>query len=178
MLRAAALAVIAVLSLTSLAGAQDLTADDRAAMEARVQTFQSAMANGEMDIVLSVTPPKIYQHIAAQAGVPLDLLKQMVKAQIDQAMQDVSIDRAEMDLAATQILTTPDGTVYALVPTHVVMQGAAGKVEMKSETLAMQDEGNWWMLRVSDVEQVAILKEVYPSFANVSFPRGSMKLLD
>jgi hypothetical protein len=40
------------------------------------------------------------------------------------------------------------------------------------------DEGEWYLLSVSDPNQVTILKEVYPSFANVELPAGTMEKVE
>ena len=37
------------------------------------------------------------------------------------------------------------------------------------------DGTDWYLLRVSDQQQVAILRKVYPSFATVEFPDDSMQ---
>ena len=41
------------------------------------------------------------------------------------------------------------------------------------DTLALIDGSDWYLLRVSDQQQVTILRKVYPSFATVEFPDDS-----
>jgi hypothetical protein len=52
---------------------------------------------------------------------------------------------------------------------------AGGKIKATSSTLGLLDEETWYLVRVEDAQQVEILKEVYPAFADVEFPTGSME---
>ncbi|AVH43380.1 hypothetical protein At1D1609_33270 [Agrobacterium tumefaciens] len=55
------------------------------------------------------------------------------------------------------------------------METGGQTIEAKSHTLALMDGADWYLLRVSDQQQVTILRKVYPSFAEVVFPDGSMQ---
>ena len=48
---------------------------------------------------------------------------------------------------------------------------------MRSATLALQDEGLWYLVRGSDAQQVAILREAYPEYEAVAFPDATMELV-
>jgi hypothetical protein len=55
---------------------------------------------------------------------------------------------------------------------------ATGRMRAKSETLALLDEGQWYLVRVNDLQQVAILRQVYPEFAAVEFSGGTMEAVE
>ena len=53
--------------------------------------------------------------------------------------------------------------------------GEGGKYRAQSSTLGLLDGETWYLVRVEDPQQVALLKEIYPAFADVVFPTGSME---
>ena len=89
------------------------------------------------------------------------------------ALAAVKITEFTMDAQAISLAETPDGTPYALIPTKTVMETGGQTIEAKSHTLALIDGSDWYLLRVSDQQQVTILRKVYPSFATVEFPDDS-----
>ena len=126
--------------------------------------------------IITVTPPKIWHHIAKQAGVDPKALREMVIKQTGEVMADFTFERVEMRFEDAEFKTTPDGEPYALIPTEFAMSSpATGRVEVSSHTLAILDEGTWYLMRVNDIGQLAILRQVYPGFADVEFPSGTMK---
>ena len=91
------------------------------------------------------------------------------------ALAAVKITEFTMDMQAISLAQTPDGTPYALIPTRTVMETGGQTIEAKSHTLALMDGADWYLLRVSDQQQVTVLRKVYPSFAEVAFPDDSMQ---
>jgi hypothetical protein len=58
------------------------------------------------------------------------------------------------------------------------MAVAGKRVRIGSHTLALLDEGKWYLLQVNHGPRVQILREVYPEFAGVVFPSGSTEMLN
>jgi hypothetical protein len=48
-------------------------------------------------------------------------------------------------------------------------------MEITSSTLFLKDDDSWFMVRIEDPSQVAILTQVYPDFAGIAFAPGAMK---
>jgi hypothetical protein len=57
------------------------------------------------------------------------------------------------------------------------MDAGNGNISVNSHTLALMDGGAWYLLRVSEVQQIEILRKVYPEFAGVVFPTGSVEAM-
>ena len=55
------------------------------------------------------------------------------------------------------------------------MGEAGGKYRSTTKTLGLHEGDVWYLVRIDDAQQVAILKEVYPAFADVEFPTGTME---
>lgn len=171
----AAAAVVAVLATPVFAA--EFTDEQLEGLAARIESFDAAMKASDMSQVMDVVPPKVLDKIAANFNVTTEQLIEATQQQMDQVMKDVEIVSFGMDLEAAEFLETADGTPYALIPTETVMDmgAAGGKLKASSSTLGLFDEGTWYLVRVEDAQQVAILKEIYPAFADVEFPTGSME---
>ena len=173
-----ALILIVGVALTAPAMARDLTGVEKTALGERVDAFALAMQTKDVPNIIGVTPPRIWKSIAEQAGLDPAELRKTVIQQTNEVMKDVVFEKMSMDLDKAEFKTTPDGEPYALIPTSFVMSSPAiGKIESTSHTLALMDEGKWYLLSVSDEGQLVILRKVYPGFAGVELPKGTMKAL-
>jgi hypothetical protein len=81
-----------------------------------------------------------------------------------------------MDLASAEQATTPDGSrVYVMIPTESVLTVAgSGKVKSVSQTLAIEEDGKWYLISIADANQATMIQGAYPEFANVALPAGSI----
>lgn len=149
------------------------------ALQARVMSFDAAMRTNDMTTIMGVVPPKVLDAIAAQYGVaPADLVAAL-QVQLDEAMKSVKLVSFGMDIEKVEYFRLPDDTLFAYLPTETVMDlgAAGGKIRATSTTLGLLDGETWYLVRVEDAQQVALLKQVYPAFADVTFPTGSMEQL-
>ena len=166
-----------VLALTLPVFAQELDDAQKAALATRIESFDAAMKASDMSGVLGVVPPKMLEKIAAANSVTVEQLIAATQDQINEALKSMTIVSFGMDLEAAQFVALADGTPYALIPTETLMDlgEAGGKYRAKSSTLGLLDGETWYLVRVEDPQQVALLKEIYPAFADVVFPAGSME---
>jgi hypothetical protein len=58
----------------------------------------------------------------------------------------------------------------------MTIQGAR-RFRVDTQTLAIEDGGEWYLIRVEDAPQQALLREVYPEFVGVEFPAGTTRQL-
>ncbi len=159
--------------------AADLEEADKAQIAARVAFLDAAIAGSDFSALTEVIPPRILDHIAGRFGATVEELKAAMVEQMAAAMETASIEESTMDLAQSLYLETADGTPYALIPTRtVVAVKDQGKFEALSQTLAIQDDGAWYLVRVDEASQINILREVYPSFAGTEFPASSVREME
>ncbi len=180
---AIALPVVAAMMVAGLCAgpvnARDAIDTEKAALAATVTDFNQAMAKLDFKRVVATIPPKVIAKIAAKADLPLAKVTEMTIAVMKTSMETVKLESFSMDMAKVEHKQLASGEPYALIPTVTVM-GLEDKqrVEQKSLTLALLDAGQWYLVRVSETSQLLILRDVYPEFAGVEFPRGSMEVLD
>jgi hypothetical protein len=148
-------------------------------LAATVASFDAAMHASDYETVANTIPPRVLEHIAKAAGVDVAVLRVIVVEQMKAALAEVKLLSFGMDLAAAEHRELPNGEPFVLIPTETVMDaGEGGKVRATSQTLALLDGGAWYLLRVADAQQVEIMRQVYPEFANVEFPTGSTEVVN
>ena len=176
LLKSSVLALALSAALAAPAIARQFTDAEKQGLTDTVQKFDDAMkANDFATVVDTSIPPKLLTAMASGANVAVDELKTLVIQQMTQAMQTVKIDSYAMDVGKADFEEAKDGTPYALVPSEVVMEIAGKKTKASAPTLAIIDDGKWYLLNVGQPTQVGTLKTVYPSFADVTFPQGTME---
>ncbi len=175
-----ALALAAGLALLSgPVSADTLSGADNAALQARIEAFNTAFREDDFEEVMTAMPPRMLSFIAEQAGVEERVLLNSMIEQTKAAMETVTVDEFEMSLADATSGVTDAGDVYAIVPTSTKMTVTnVGKVEGNNSTLALKDDGKWYLIRVDNEQQVQLLRAVYPGFADVEFPIGTMQVVE
>jgi hypothetical protein len=135
------------------------------------------MRGSDYGVVVDTIPPRVLSHIAEQAGLERDKLRTLVIGMTRQALDTVKLVSFGMDTSKLEEKQLADGTPFALIPTITVMDAGNGNISVNSHTLALMDGGAWYLLRVSEVQQIEILRKVYPEFAGVVFPTGSVEAM-
>ena len=179
MMRSIVTSAVAVLSLGLTAhqsqAQEGFSAADRAKVEARIADLDRSISSGNLAGALDVLPPRLFQAIAQRAGVTEEELRAAVRQMAEAAMQEVRLVSYAMDLSAAPPMRTPDGTrTYLLIPTTTVLGLPDGsRMRSTTSTLALEDGGEWYLIRIDDQNQIAIVRELWPEFGPVQFPTGT-----
>jgi hypothetical protein len=175
MIRSRLLPVVAALFLAFAAGpvmAQTIDAGDQARIQARIDALGATIRAGDLTGGLDAVPPRLLDAVSARFGVPRDQLEPAMRQVLTTQLQGVTIDDYGMDLAGAETHVSGDRT-WLLIPTWTEMTvEGVGRVRFETRTLALEDDGEWYLVRVEDAPQAAMLREVYPEFAEVEFPAG------
>lgn len=155
---------------------EGLSSADRAKVEARVAELNRLASAGDMFGAFDVVPPRIIRTLSERAGVSEGEFRAAMRELVNTQMQGVNLVSFKVDLAAASTARTPNGArTYLLIPTSTVVQVGGGRVRVNTSTLALEDEGEWYLIRVDDANQVALIRELWPEFAPVEFPTGTME---
>ena len=174
--KSAVLAVALAAALAAPALARQFTDDEKQGLADAVTAFNAAMTANDFSTVVDASiSPKLLEAMGKTYNVPADQLKTLVVQQMQQALQTVKIDSFSMDLTQADYEEAKDGTPYALLPSVVIMEVGANKTKSSGATLAIIDDGKWYLLNVGQKEQVGMLKSVYPAFADIDFPEAKME---
>jgi hypothetical protein len=171
--------IVVVAAALSPAWARPLTDAETAALADTVAEFDAAMRDGDYAAIIEVLPPRMLEHIAKEANVPVEELLGALKGQMDEVFASVELISFGMDVEAAEEHELADGSPYALLPTTTVMEGEGlGRVQVDSKTLGLLDGADWYLVRVSDAAMVGVLRQVYPAFTGVEFPAETMTAVE
>jgi hypothetical protein len=160
------------------ATARPLSEAETAALSGTVAEFNAAIGSGDYEAIIEVIPPPMLDHIAKQAGVPVDQLLVGLKGQMQEIFATVELVSFGIDVDSAEERELPDGSPFVLIPTTTVMEAEGlGRMKVDSYTLGLLDGEDWYLLRVSDLAMVGVLRQVYPAFAGVEFPAETMTAL-
>jgi hypothetical protein len=166
------------LLLAACAAPYSLPAEDRTAIAERIASFKQAFISNDTTQIINVIPPRMITAIAANGGVPeADLRREMAKAtkRVSQQIEAISFD---MTMDNATFLTTPSGRPYGLIPTRTVIKSPMGQtLQSNNNTLTIEDGGEWHLIRIDEQRQIDLLRNVYPEFEGVSFPKGTTKVV-
>ncbi|MEQ1952913.1 hypothetical protein [Mesorhizobium sp. CN2-181] len=174
--------LIAFISAVIFAGgvvfARPLTDSEHRQLADTVAAFNAGTRDADYSIVTKTIPPKVVAYLASTAGIEVEALNKLMIEQLTTALAGIKLESFSMDLANALQRELPTGEPYVLIPTVTIMDaGETGRFRATSQTLALLDEGAWYLLRVNDAQQVVIMRQVYPQFIGVEFDGGSVEAL-
>lgn len=165
--------MLASLLWVAAAPAREMTAAETTSLGETVTAFDAAMRDNNYERVVDTIPPRVMKHIADSGGTDVETLRPMVVQQMTALLSSVKLNSFGMDLPNAVHKQSAKGEPYSLIPTHIEVVTDTGTTIVKTHTLALLDEGRWYLLRVDDPGQLQILRQVYPDFAGVEFPASS-----
>lgn len=153
---------------------QEIGAADRAKIEARIEDLERAVTEGDAVAAIEVVPPRLLQAMLTEAGVSRAELDVALRESFAEVLTTVKFLDFGMDVAKATTQQTPDGSrVYLVIPTFTKLKVKdVGKVRTDTNTLALEDGGEWYLVRIDEAGQVGMLRKVFPEFTGVEFPDG------
>jgi hypothetical protein len=174
-MRLLTLAFAFVLGL-SPAFADPVSPDVAAAVQGRIDTFNGMVASGNIAGTIDFTPPTLLAFMATSFNTTPDALRGQMRDALAATQGQVTFESFSMDMTGATQATTPDGSrVYVMIPTETVMAiTGQGKMKSVSQTLALQEDGTWYLISIADANQATMIQGAYPEFAKVDLPAGTM----
>jgi len=149
---------------------RSLTTQETEALAATVKSFETALREGNTDRMPTVIPPKVAAAIARRAGLTPDEIR---AAEVKSMRQFESF---RFDLGKAVQKEFAGGTPYVLIPTEVIVAIRGRRVRIGSHTLALLDDGKWFLLSMGST-QLEVLLDAYPELKGVEIPSGSTEIL-
>jgi hypothetical protein len=151
--------------------ARDLTTVEKASLAEIIERYNGLMKTQDWPAMVETTiPPRILNDMLKSSGATKEQLFKSIADIMAETMRKVTIQSYTIDLANADKRELGDGTPYVLIPTETIMSvDNSGRIAMRSSTLAMMDENEWYLMKVSDVKHVHMLVEVYQNLRASSF---------
>lgn len=171
-------AILVILLPLSAALAETLNSAEKAALQDRIDAHEIARVEGDIRVLMSEMPPRVIPAIVRQTGSTAPDVRAMIEAAIGQAYAQQEFQSNELDLSAAQLSETKTGLAYLLIPTETVVTFQDKTYQLRSFTLAFQENGTWYLSRVAKGPTLQTLRLAYPEFEAVTFPQGSSTLIE
>jgi hypothetical protein len=160
------------------ADANEFSTQELSALTQRVSEFEKGFSTLDVGVMVSVIPPKIWAFMLDKGNATDAQMKEGMQNVLNETMSQVAIENFNMESEKVSSHMLPDGTRYLLVPTETIVSiPDNGKTALRSQTLALLEDGKWYLIRISDQQQRMILGEVYPQFKSVEFPDSQWEKL-
>jgi hypothetical protein len=178
------LAIAALAAWTTLGAAPasaagcKMTSTDREVLTATINDFSTALRLGDYQRIQRVIPRRIIRKMAADAGAsPRAVIDGLAKV-MARGMQKIEVVAFDMQTENLRCTMAGSALKYVQVPTEMIVDiEGAGRHSMSSHTLALLEGGMWYLLRVSEPQELLVLTDLYPELAAIEFPPAKMTRL-
>ena len=158
------------------ADASNFSQEQKLQLDQTISDFVNAMDAKNYNEVVSLSiPPNVLEYLAGMGGVELSLIKPQVSKMMRTAMESIDTFDYQFLKDDTEFYTLSDGSQYALIPSVVNMSAMGQTLRSYEDTFAMYDDNRWYLVRVSDANQVRIMRAVYPQYSVVKFKPGRLE---
>jgi hypothetical protein len=170
--------IVSIAILTVNVHAGSFSASEIQDLKKATATFDGAMRKLDMKSVLKFMPPKVWNFIRDRAKTTDEQLLESISKVMTKTFETVTLIDFKMDVENSTTQELSDGSLIQFIPTQTKMElDDHRKLLSTSETLAILEDGKWYLMRVSEQRQQSILIKIYPAFANVKFPEDKMEEL-
>lgn len=149
----------------------------KAALARTIETFDGAMREANVAHVFETMPARILELIATRAGLSVDALRAAMSEHMRSTLATVRFESFGFDMSKADYRRLPSGEPFVLIPTSTMILTNGERVRQTSTTLALPGDGKWYLLRISDDNQLALLHAAYPQFRNVEISLGTMEFV-
>lgn len=167
------LAFLLLLSTSGEVFADTFSNEEMVSLTQKADDLEKAISANDSVQLAHGIPPKIWNFILDKSNLTDAQLVESIRLSMQKAAETVTISSFKTDVEHATAKQLSDGFRYMLVPTDTYLTiVGAGKVVVHAQTLAFIDSGKWYLVRISDPQQAAILKLVYPNFKDVEFSKS------
>mgnify|MGYP001792734002 CR=1 FL=1 len=174
---ALAICVLAFALVSGESVARDLSKGEEAALADRIESFGAAVRARDFDEVLAVMPPVMIDAVAQSTGMSADELRAAISQEMAELLKTRTLLNFSMSVENAEHRSLPDGTPYVLLPTRTVLEAEGRKIETSNHTLALMQNGDWYLVRLENSAQVKSFTDAFPEFSGQSFPTGTWRVL-
>lgn len=171
-------AIALTVALANTAYARGLNDAEKASLSTTVNDFNGAIKSANIDRISQTVPPRIFDLLAKKANIDAAVIRETMLQLLKSTMKETPFEDFSMDLQQAAFKETPQGEPYALIPTQVSLAVEGKRFKVSTHTLALLDGETWYLVRVSEEQQVMLLREAYPNFVAEKFPESRMEELN
>ena len=175
------LSLLILLSSVQFLHARPMTEQETASLNKGLEQFKSDLeaANGEG--IVAIIPPKVISLISKKAKLDEAILRDKIKAQMDEVMKQATLHEMSFDTSANEIkdekLASGDEISYSIIPLSFTMTMQDTKMKMDQPMFALLENEKWYFVRVEQPAQLNMLIEVYPFVKKIELPESRSQII-
>lgn len=160
------------LSITQdFSSGRELNAIESAGLAAAAEAFATALDADDIARVLETAPPTLLESMARAANLgSAEEFLAVRREQARYAEQHFDFEVIDFDPGfLTRVGETENGVLFGFVPLRFSIRLPGRAFTVESDVLALMDAGVWYLVRIEDADQLAMLRAAYPGLADVEF---------
>jgi len=133
-----------------------------------VQSYKTATETGDVDGVLAkAMSPGMLRETAAFSktfgeAVTEEALRAQTRDVLVQMSKHITIHDVDIALEKAQAKELDNGTPYFIIPYAYIIESGGQKKRISQDMIAVLDDGQWYLITVSNSGQKIVLGKVYP----------------
>jgi len=129
-------------------------------------------------IVALSMPPTFLGYFAKMAGTDVSAMRSAVEGQMSVLMGQVERFEYTFDEDNIRFETLPDGSAFARMPLDVKVVINSQTITAKDYNIGLHEDGQWYLVRLSEPELARMFKEAYPQFKDIEFAQTQMSIAE
>ena len=155
---------------------------DKTALMETIEAYDNAYAAKDFNTIIDLSLPDKILAILTTEGGPTDeagvaAMRQEMVSAFETQLANLSGFSYDVITDEMTIEQTPQGLKYSILPTTALMKLPTYSIKSEGTTLAVHDEGKWYLLNPQDAESISWFKDAYPSLKNLDIQPNKMEVL-
>ncbi|AQS41216.1 MAG: Hypothetical protein BHV28_05050 [Candidatus Tokpelaia hoelldobleri] len=161
-------AAIVLAGSISFAAAREATEAEMKMLGEAVQVYKTATEKGDVDGVLAkAMSARMFTETAAFSKTfgeeaTVEDLRAQTRDVLVQMSKHIVISDVDIVLEKAQARELDDGTPYFIMPYAYTVKSGTQKKRISQDMIAVLDDGQWYLITVSNPRQKAVLGKAYP----------------
>lgn len=167
-LKRLAVLVLILTGSVSLAFARQADEAEMKMLGEAVEVYKIAAEKGDVDGVLAkAMSPRMLTETAAFSktfgeAATVEELRAQTRDVLVQMSKHITISAVDIVLEKAQARELDDGTPYFIVPYAYTVETGRQKKRISQDMIAVPDDGQWYLITVSNPRQKVVLGKAYP----------------
>lgn len=174
--------VALTLAVTSLnAFAYDET--DRQELESIINIYKQGIDNGDFEPMADSMTPRLFEFMAEQMEMSVEESKALMVTMMASLVGSIASDGEEevtmsydVDLEKAEAYESTTGREYVIFPTYFSMITDQMAYQSDGHAIAIEDEGNWYINRLANQQNIALTQILYPDIKQLDVPNATMEI--
>lgn len=126
--------------------------------------------------------PRLFEFMAEQMEMSVEESKALMVTMMASLVDSIASDSEEVtmsydvDLDKAEAYESTTGREYVIFPTYFSMITDEMAYQSDGHAIAIEDEGNWYINRLANEQNIALTQILYPDIKQLDVPNATMEI--